>query len=116
MKYFADYADLEALDMTRAKMTGTGFKNLSHLNKLTWLDLCGAGITDEAMIYLARMPDLDAINLQGTQVTVAGLETLRGSKTLRRLYVDPSLGPGVARLRQLMPQCSIDFSRSSFWR
>jgi hypothetical protein len=59
--------------------------NLPHLTKL----MVGGstGVTDAGLLYLARLRDLQALNLGGTGVTDSGLEHLCALKELRCLYL-----------------------------
>jgi hypothetical protein len=61
------------------------------------------------MTHLARAASLKEINLTGTMVGDAGLETLAGMRQLEQLHLHGAQvsDEGVARLRKALPNCRI---------
>jgi hypothetical protein len=70
------------------QVTDSALERLSHLEHVTALELGGSKrLTDEGLQHLARMPQLETLDLSeypGGQITDRGLEVLRHLRELRR--------------------------------
>jgi hypothetical protein len=84
-------------------MTDAVLAQIAHLDHVTSLGLEGSRqITDEGLQHLARMPQLERLNLTGVKVTDEGLEVLRHLPNLRELQMTWhrwSSDAGLANLR-----------------
>jgi len=96
---------ISALD-ANGQMTDTALKRISELNHVTGLDLGGSQpLTDDGLHHLARMPQLqhlDLSNYPGSRITDRGLEVLRHLRNLRDFQIcwQPGISDaGVANLR-----------------
>ena len=68
----------------RGQMSDAVLERLSKLDHVTRLDLSGSRrLTDEGLRHLARMPQLEHLNLTGCSMTDRGLEVLRHLPELR---------------------------------
>jgi len=65
-------------------IAGSGLVHLEHLD-LTWLDLSGARVTDIDLNNLKQLSRLETLLLSDTDVTAAGIRSLRGMKSLLRV-------------------------------
>lgn len=109
---YTTLSDVILLDVpTWDEELSRSFRDLPRLEKL---NLFGVGVTDSALVELARLPILRELSLSGTRVTEAGLSQLANSPSLRRLSLirdDNELpeidAASVARLRAAMPNVRI---------
>ncbi|MEK7833308.1 MAG: hypothetical protein AAB401_19620 [Acidobacteriota bacterium] len=72
------------------RMTDEALERISHLEHVTHLNLGGSDeLTDDGLLHLARMPQLQELDLSGwhSQVTDRGLEVLRRLPALRRFQM-----------------------------
>ena len=76
--------NLEYLDLTNTKVTGTGFKDRADMVSLYELNLTDCPVTDESLAAIPRFPKLEELLIGGTEVTDKGLMTLVGWHSLRR--------------------------------
>jgi hypothetical protein len=88
-------------------------EHLVHLlafRELTYVRLCGTGITDAGLVHLAALPNLEALRLRGTHVSDKGLEHLRPLRKLRSLDLAHTAitDEGLFRLGQLESLESVD--------
>ena len=84
--------------------------HLKGLTKLKYLCLEGAaGVTDDAMPYLAGLQDLESLRLEGTSITDHSMEQLKKLPNLGYLQLQGTkMSDDVAKqLGQLHPQCKI---------
>ncbi|MFN8580231.1 MAG: hypothetical protein U0163_04540 [Gemmatimonadaceae bacterium] len=80
---------------------------------LTALDLSGCkAVTDDGVRHLARMPQLQQLDLSGTAITDAGLRALNGLPGLRRLNLSwtRTTDSGAAHLAQCRQLESVDLT------
>lgn len=86
-----------------------GLVHVARLYNLERLDLGGKAITDEGLARLAGLVNLRVLDLSGTNITDAGLEHLKGMEDLRSLNVRSTrVTPGaVDRLRRARPGLEI---------
>jgi Leucine-rich repeat (LRR) protein len=97
---------LEVLYLRRTGVTDAGLGELLGLKpSLRSLALSGPKITDAASMLL-QLENLDYLDLAGSGVTDDTLDQLSGLKKLRMIKVDDTTvsEPGLARLRQALPQ------------
>ena len=68
-----------------------------------------AMLVDADLAGLSELPDLELLDLRGTQITDAGLTHLKWLQRLRELYLDGTWvsARGVIRLADELPQCDI---------
>ncbi|MEZ5393240.1 MAG: hypothetical protein R2724_10270 [Bryobacterales bacterium] len=78
-------------------VTARWLERLKALKSLERLKLQGCNrVDDEALGVLATFPSLKVVDLKGTSVTEAGLETLRAAKPGLRLYTGPWVAESAA--------------------
>ncbi|MFN2603553.1 MAG: ankyrin repeat domain-containing protein [Gemmatimonadaceae bacterium] len=86
----------------RGQMTDAILERISELDHITTLDLSNSrAVTDRGLSYLARMPQLEEIDLSGCTISDRGLEVLRELPELKtfRLYHQRGItDSGVANL------------------
>jgi hypothetical protein len=95
------------------QMTDAMLDRFSRLDHITALDLDGSkGVTDEGMLYLARLPRLRHLNLAGTSVTDRGLEVLRRLPALESIVLMRTrvTEAGVAKLAACEDLQAVDLS------
>ena len=73
------------------------------------VDLNGTQVTDAGLVHLKGMTKLKELGLEGTGVTDAGVMHLKGLTTLEelRLYYTRITGAGIAELGRALPNCKI---------
>lgn len=76
----------------KQSLTDAGLPALARLTQLEWLDLTGTRVTDRGMPELARLTRLRELKLGLVALTDAGLETLAPLRDLRRLDLPYSEG------------------------
>ncbi|QHT65995.1 ribonuclease inhibitor [Rhodocytophaga rosea] len=93
------------LDLSDAKLTPEGLKDLSKLPNLTRLRMDKTNITDEYLAHLKGLPNLEYLNLYNTQVSDKGLAQLASLKNLKTLYLwQTQVSPeGVQNLQKQIP-------------
>jgi hypothetical protein len=93
------------LDLSNAKLTEEGLKELSKLPNVTRLRLDKTNITDASLAHLKGLPNLEYLNLYNTQVTDKGLPQLAPLKNLKSLYLwQTQVSPeGVQNLQKQIP-------------
>jgi ankyrin repeat protein len=84
-------------------MTDHAIARIATLDRVTGLGLAGSReLTDDGLMHLARMPQLEYLNLTGAKLTDRGLEVLRHLPNLREFEMTWQAGitdAGVANLR-----------------
>ncbi|MDZ4834425.1 MAG: protein kinase [Candidatus Melainabacteria bacterium] len=78
--------DLRNINLRMSDVTDAGVKSIQHL-PINWLDLSYTSITNKALKYASRMPQLVGLYLTGTEVTADGIKHLKAVKTLQFLDV-----------------------------
>ena len=76
------FTSLKALDMTNTSEL-SDFSNLRNMTGLTELDLGFTRVNDDVFGEIAQMPNIDTLDLQGTDIT--GIPDLSGMTSLKRL-------------------------------
>ncbi|OYV85611.1 MAG: hypothetical protein B7Z73_13230 [Planctomycetia bacterium 21-64-5] len=103
-------SELRWLELDLTNVGDDGLKHLRHLPALTTLSLQLTGITDAGLIELTKLPALDNfLDLNGTEVTDAGVETLKQLRRLRRLELGRTkvTAEGIRKLREALPETDI---------
>jgi uncharacterized membrane protein/mono/diheme cytochrome c family protein len=75
------------LDLSNAKLSEEGLKELSKLPNLTRLRIDKTNITDQNLAHIKGLPNLEYLNLYNTQITDKGLAQLTSLKNLKSLYL-----------------------------
>lgn len=103
------FPNLESLSLNGNQITDTGLEHLKDLTGLINLSLYGTQVTDAGLKHLSGLTNLSELSLDETQVTEEGLDTLKGLPSLKTLHLDGTriTAAGRARLRKLMPNCTI---------
>jgi hypothetical protein len=96
------------------KPSDADLSHLSALPELTFLNLCGAPITDAGMVEIGKAHRLEQLDLSCTGVTDAGLAHLEELKSLEFLSLLRTrvTDVGVRRLREALPNCQIFYGSS----
>ena len=82
-----DEAKIRILKMNHCKISPAGLGGIAQITAVQELSLFCSSVTDGGLISLSRMPNLNSLNLYGNAVTVAGLQKLLTSKSLRTVDV-----------------------------
>jgi len=75
-----------AIGLGGTGMTNVGLKELARLQNLQALDLSHTKVTDAGLKQLAVLKNLHSLDLGASAVTDAGLKQLAGVKSLQKLY------------------------------
>ena len=102
---------LEELSMQRNNFTDAGLEVLAGNPRLKSLWIGGLGdrpsrITNAGVVQLARLPALEELDLQHTQVTLEGLKPL-GDLPLKDLYLNGSSADDQQAAQAMFPSCKI---------
>jgi hypothetical protein len=94
------------LDLSNAKISNEGLKDLAKLPNLIRLRLDKTNISDESLVYLKGLANLEYLNLYNTEVTDKGLVQLASLKNLKSLYLwQTKVSPkGVQALQEQLPK------------
>ena len=105
-----EWPRLRKLWLFETKITDAGLDHLKGLTQLQDLELHKARITDAGLKQLKGLTQLRELELYGTKITDAGLVHLRGLTNLRYLGLTGTqvTYPAVERLRQALPNCSVE--------
>mgnify|MGYP002777989176 CR=1 FL=1 len=103
------------LNFIDGKLTDLDLAHLRTLKGLKELDLAeNEDITDAGLSYIAGLTDLEILDLSDTEITGAGLASLKGMKKLKRLVLPykPFSAKDLAPLAQFteLESCSIDLN------
>ena len=102
--------DLHGLTLQSSSVTEEGARYLSRFRALRRLNLDGSqAIGDAAVKQLSRLPDLRYLNLSRSPVTDASLTDLAQLQRLEHLDVEVTqiTVAGVRRLEKALPECEI---------
>lgn len=102
---------LEGLSMQRNNFTDAGLASLAGHPRLKSVWIGGlqdrpSRITDAGVTHLAKLPALEELDLQHTQVTLAGLAPLEGM-ALKSLYLNGSQADDLEAAQAKFPNCQI---------
>lgn len=112
LAYLAHLDKLESLCISHApRLTGRGFGDAAWLQSVREVDFLHASLKDDVIRVLSRCPHLRSVRLEGTRMTVDGLNALATSPGLVEMSVGYSRSiteedymealPGFPRLRKL---------------
>jgi hypothetical protein len=94
-----------------ADVSDTGIAYVAKLTNLETLDLSGTGISDAGIAKLAALTHLKDLDIHWTNVSDAGLRHLCGMRTLRhvRAFSTKATSAGVGELRAALPEATIEW-------
>ena len=75
------------LNLARTGVTDQGIANLSGHLLLSRLHLENTSLTDEATHHLSMLPNIEYLNLYGTQITDASIKKLKKLKKLKKVFL-----------------------------
>ena len=103
---------LKEVELAYTKITDSGLASLANLKNLARLDLSYTKVTDAKLDSILPLDKLTFLSLSGTKITDRGLETLSALKSLKALHLrDTALtSSGVAKLKEALPGCTIDWN------
>ncbi len=94
----------------RGEMTDAVLERISELDHVTTLDLSNSrAVTDRGLSYLARMPQLERIDLSGCSISDRGLEVLRDLPELKAFRMYHQRGITDAGVANLAPCTKLSF-------
>ena len=98
------------LRLSHNSIHGTGFENYHNATELHWLDLSGCPITNEGLRAIVQIPRLLHLSLNHTPVDNSAIELMQKIKSLKGLGLNGTkiTKEGVAKLRELLPECRIE--------
>ena len=98
------------LDLSGAGITDEHLEIIGQLEKLTLLRLNSNDISDEGLPYLNKLKYLESLNLYDTKVSDKGLTALESIYSLKRAYLWQTLvtSDGVSILKEKLPNLAID--------
>lgn len=79
---------IDSLDLSRSKLDRQDIKLIAAIKSITYLNLTGTGITDDALAPVATMGGLQTLNLQCNVITPRSLEVFRKLPNLIHLSLD----------------------------
>ena len=105
----ADVGKVTVLGLKGTKINDAGLKEVAKLQQLNKLDLSISKITDAGLTEVAKLKQLDHLTLTFTPITDAGLKEVAKMKQLKVLgLVDNKITKaGVAQLKKALPKCII---------
>jgi serine/threonine protein kinase len=108
----AGIPSLEALNLSGTQITDTGLRSISSI-RLRILDLSKTKISNDGLKILCDDygvgGNVAVLNLSGTGITDAGVQSLGRMKRLRELRVDGTrmTDQGIEKVQTLLPHCKI---------
>jgi internalin A len=102
---------LRLLGLTGTRIGDAGLEHLQGLPNLADLRLARTRVTDSGLEHLSRLPRLTYLDLEDNRITNAGLEHIKGMSGLNlvRLNGTQVTAEGVRRLREVLPNCQVDY-------
>jgi hypothetical protein len=112
LEHLARLPALERLNLIGTRVTGAGLAHLTRAPRLDRLHLDQTRVGDDGLEHVAAIKSLTMISLVGTRVTDAGLAKLATARYLSQIDLGGSTitAEGVLRLRQALPNCTVDDS------
>lgn len=95
------HKELFGLGLEETKVTARGLRELRALARLTMLELCGAGIDDDALHEVSQLPHLERLQLYGTSISSDGWRNLAELHELKQLDIAFANTIGDAELAHL---------------
>ncbi len=86
------------------------YVKVNEQGEILLVNLNGTQITDAGLVHLEGLTSLQELNLDNThQITDAGLVHLEGLTSLRMLFLHNTqiTDAGVAKLKEALPECDI---------
>lgn len=101
---------LVSLKIDGQEFSDSAIGKIAQCTQLRKLFLTNGKISDKQMSILAKLPNLQVLNLAGTPVSTTGLKAFSGIKGLRRVYLYQSglSGADWADLRQSLKGVTLD--------
>ena len=102
-KYTRFYDRVIGLPLIGTKVTDQDLVHLKQMSQLERLDLAITSVNDDGLVYLKDLSQLKALDLRRTGVTDAGLEHLGALRNLEELYLSGTevTDTGLGQLRSL---------------
>lgn len=118
LRHLNKLTELTFINLRGTGLTDQGLTHIGHLPKLSFVVLEGNAITDDGLKVIANpktFVSLTSIGLTDTQITDEGLVHLKNLKNLQRLYMGRTriTSKGVAQLTDMPQLESLSFSASS---
>jgi hypothetical protein len=103
LTHLVGLTELQVLDLTGTKVTGSGLKPLHGIKDLHTVRLIDCPVDDGTLAALDGWTTLYTLDLRGTRITDAGLKRIAGLKQLQTLSIaaTPVTEPGLANLAGL---------------
>src|SRR5262249_33110768 len=104
--YFSDddKKPVTFINLKEMNIKGPALVHLKSVaDSLTGLDLDGTPITDEGLVHVAELKNLETLSLNRTRISDAGLQHLQGLNKLKKLNLGRTqlTGPGLQYLKGL---------------
>jgi uncharacterized membrane protein len=98
-------SQLTWLNLGGTEITDDALSSIGALKNLTRLHLENTDVTDKGLQHLKQLPYLEYLNLYGTRVTDSGIQELASLKNLKKLYLwQTNVTPeGEASLKDALP-------------
>ena len=118
---FAKLRGLEHLTLQGNNLTDEGLASLAGHPRLKSLWVGGlrerpSKITDAGVLRLATIPSLEELDLQNTQVTLAGLKPLQQLPALKNLYLNGSTADDLDAASAMFPNCQVSANKKALVR
>jgi hypothetical protein len=96
---------------SNSKVTGADWAKLEQLPDIETLDLSGSDVTDDDLVHLKGFSQLQGLRLVRTKVSDAGLEHLKGLTNLQWISVNGTriAATGAKEFHKALPNCTIVF-------
>ncbi len=109
------YPDLDAIILTRTKVTDAGLASLTRWKNLQTLVLNRVRLTDNGLAKLATLTKLRELHLSNCRISDAGIAHLRSLGNLRELYLAGTqvTDAGLASLASMTELEKLDLSRTA---
>ena len=107
LKYLAQFPKLEKLNLDYTHLDAAGVKHLGNCKFLKNLSVRGnVRINDSCMVYLQSIKSLQALDLRGTSVSIAGLRLLKGMN-IKFLCLPSSMKENLGEIKRTFPKIII---------
>jgi hypothetical protein len=115
---FAKLTGLEGLTLQGNNITDAGLAPLAGHSRLKNLWVGGqrerpSPITNAGVIHLAKIPTLEELDLQFSQVTLEGLKPLQQLPALKQLYLNGSQADDYEAASAMFPNCQVSAKKLS---
>jgi hypothetical protein len=82
LEYLSGLANLKYLFITKANITGAGFRHFEHNKKIECIWACSTQLNDEHLKLLSKIPKLATLVINDTLVTFEGLLAIAGNPNI----------------------------------